>query len=210
MPEFHALTQLDRAPLLVKAPVFSVDSEVRAYHLELLSRVMSIDGYHLPEADPLLFESFEPFYDAIAQRLCHKFDPRLLTSLSRQQFFISMGVEPDPDDAAKLVVSLSGLERLMGFTHHRPIADSKAITLTSGDTDMDLLASLELIFQDRVAWLVDHHARADLLKLLSQAQNIRRGKEAIDELQSQRDRAFYEEHQTAIDASFRDRGGFTF
>ncbi|PSB24959.1 hypothetical protein [Stenomitos frigidus] len=210
MPQFHYLTRGNGTTLLVKAPVFAVDAEIRAYHLELLRQVVQLDGYHLATADPVLFEHFEPLYRAIAQHLTPPFEPDSLTSVSRHQFFISMGLEPV--DKEMTLISLSGLEQLMGFTHTRgTVGDNQPpLLLTSGNIDMDLLASLELIFQDRLAWLVHHYSRADLLDLLSQGQNLRRGKDAIDELQAERDRALFEQNQATIAAGFRQHGGFAF
>ncbi len=210
MPQFHALKRrFNGAPLLIEAPKFYRDAEVRAWHVELLNQVSRLDGYHLPEADPVLFETFAPWYQAIAQRLKPRFEPAILDSVSRHCFFISMGVEQAD---GKEVVGLSGLEILMGFTHHRGAvgADQPVLTLTSGNADMDLLASLELIFQDRAPWMVANYPRVDLLDLLSQGQNLRRGQEALDELQSERDRALFEKNQAAIAEGFRQHGGFDF
>ena len=119
----------------------------------------------------------------------------------------------DEQDGGETVIGLSGLEILMGFTRHRGTvasAQDAPVRLTSGNTDMDLLASLEVIFQDRVPWLVSHYSRADLLDLLCQSQNIRRGKEALEELQAERDRTLFEQNQEAIAAGFRQHGGFDF
>lgn len=208
MGYFEPLQRVDSLPLLVQAPSLLRDAEIRALHMELLRQASQISYYYLSDADPALFQYFRPYYEGIAALLRPRFDPATLTTLSRHRFFISHGLEPHPGNPDQQIVSLSGLERLMGYTSELAPTGPQEITLTSGNPDMDLVASLELIFGDRLPWLICHYTRRDLIDLLKQGQQLRRGEEAIAELEAERDRALFEKNQEAINANIKKHGGF--
>lgn len=212
MQPFHRLERTDRSGLYVKAPIFSHPTkpdhfEVRAYHLELLSQVGQFTGFYLPQADAVLFESFDLFYQAIANLLQPRFEARQIEPRSRHSFFIATDPVPNPLNPDELVPGLSGLETLMGYELPTPPTKETPIHLTSGDPDADLVAAMLVTFKTSALSLMSRYCRSDLINILSQSQNLLRGDEAIKALQQERDRELFEQNKDQIDAALSQMGG---
>lgn len=213
MPKFHRLEFDDRSFILVKAPpmlspdgITAEHAEVRAYHLELLNRVRALDGFYFVHADSVLFGHYEAYYQAIADRLEPAFKAADLTPLSRHHFFIATDPIPNPFNPPEQVVGLPELERLMGYDYPEPdnlSADEPA--LTSGNEDMDLLASLSLCTPQYLT-LASSYSRADCMDFIKQVVNLRSQPSEGTEHEA-KDRAWYERNQAAIEQEFRHQGG---
>ncbi|MBL1177684.1 hypothetical protein [Pantanalinema sp. GBBB05] len=212
MPKFQRLEFSDRSFILVKAPsllspdgILAEHSEVRAYHLELLNRVRALDGFYFVHADAVLFQHYEAYYQAIADRLEPAFRAADLTPQSRHQFFIATDPIPNPLNPSEQVVGLPQLELLMGYGYPEPGNMSETEPLTSGNEDMDLLASLSLCTPQYLG-LAASCSRADLVDFIKQYTNLR--SHGSDETaHEEKDRAWYERNQAAIEQEFRQQGG---
>ena len=211
MKPFHRLEFTDGSFILIEAPTLDRASKIRAYHVELLTLTQTFNYAYLPQTDPILFESFEQYYQAIAQRLRPKFDASQLSSSSRHSFFVAADLntvddKSTPDDPT-IVLGLSHLETLMGYSLPEPGAKSdREVRLTSGDDDADLVAALQLCFKSSALEMTRRYCRQDLINILKQAQNLLRGDEALKELQTERDRALFEDNQASIEAQFKAAG----
>lgn len=215
MRAFHRLDRKDGSFFLVEAPTFDRAHQIRAYHLELLALIAKFDYAYLPQTDPVLFENFAPYYEAIAHLLKPRFDPAQLTPSCRHAFFIATDLFPAAvadSEEPTLILGLSNLETLMGYQLPKGSNTSQAgvIRLTSGDDDADLVAALLLCFKFNALEMTRRYARQDLINILKQAQNLLRGEEAIDELQRERDRELFEKNQAEIEAQFRKLGAPNF
>ena len=171
--------------LLVNQPSLKIAREIRAYHDILLSRFKNLtqspDFHNL--AFDRLHEGLANYYSKIVDRLNPSFDFLSLTSESRHRFFIASEVRHGH--------WISGLELLMGLDYENPDNKTKGVsklTLTSGDLEIDIMAGL--LLQENIGnveWLHESKSPQYLVKLLTQMNNCRRGQEAIEELQRERD-----------------------
>lgn len=163
--------------LLVESPSFAIAHVIRAYHLELLSRVRALPNYENDDKDSVFFRVLAPCYEKISSRLLPSHNASQLNSSSRHKFFIAAELRGE--------YWISGLELLMGYDFQ--ISNPKASTLqvTSGNSEIDLLAELLLIPESNniLKWLIEKKSPQYLWSLVKQISDRRRGKEALDELQ---------------------------
>ncbi len=177
MLEFWRLDTEDNF-FLVEAPPLASSAIIRAYHLELLLRVKNLDNYWLVELDQILFSNLGNYYQNISKYLNPKFDCFYLTPESRHRFFIAS--EPRGD------VWISGLELLMGYDFQLNEVE-KPLAVTSGNYEIDILADLIISIPNQIKYLSENKTPQYLSKLLKQISDRTRGKEAIEELQRQKD-----------------------
>lgn len=164
---------------LVEVPTFVEAAKVRAYHLELLVRVRTLQYSCLPESDAVLFANFQQYYRKIASFLNPVIDVSTLKPLSRHQFFIAAESRGEN--------WISGLELLMGYDYHIESVNKK-LCVTSGIVEIDTLAELLLLpCASQVKWLVDSFSPQYLSALAKQISDRLRGQEALDELQREKD-----------------------
>jgi hypothetical protein len=175
---------------LVHAPTWDAAKVIRAYHLELLNRVRSLPHHHLIEADAVLLENFAHYYQKIGDRLLPNFDASSLTPQSRHSFFVAAESRGD--------FWISGLELLMGYDYEQSDLGEgiRAVSVTSGDFEIDVLAELLLLPNPTQAeWLVKTRSPQQLAALTKQVGDRLRGKEALDELQRAQDLKVFEQQQ---------------
>lgn len=211
MDAFQRLDKASGSFCLIQAPSLAKSPIVRAYHLELLEAVQQIDGWYEEESDPLLFENYEPYYQAIAQHLKPCIEPKGLTRRSRHRFFIATELVPDPHNPDHWSPGLSELEVLMGFTY--PGAESKSsqavpqVPVTTGNYCLDLEASLLLFRPDQAQWLRQTFSPPELAEMLKYAQQKSSSEEETSEAQQEADREFFAKHEAAITAQLGQVGG---
>jgi hypothetical protein len=184
MLDFWRLDTKDNDFFLVKSPSLALASEVRAYHLELLNRVRTLQNYW--EIEELVFEQIENYYSKIANLLGFRIldiDPR-----SRLSFFIAHEQRQD--------FWISGLEILMGYDFGKS-QEVKEPSITSGSFELDLLAELLLLPDTKqVKWLYETKSPPELLKLIKQISDRSRGQEAINDINKQKDLDFLSNPET--------------
>ncbi|MEH2138574.1 hypothetical protein [Nostoc sp.] len=201
MLDFWRLDAVDDF-FLVAAPTLATATTIRAYHLELLSRVRSLSHHHLIESDAVLFPNFAQYYQKLGDRLSPNFDTSKIQRESRHSFFIA--AEPRGN------FWISGLELLMGFDYEegrgkREEGKSKGSSLlpssslllpSTGDFNLDVLAELLMLPNSApIQWLAQERSPAQLAALTKQVGDRLRGQVAIDELQRERDLQLFEQQQ---------------
>lgn len=171
--------------ILVHQPSLKISRELKAYHSILLSKFKSLaqsEDFHNCAFDSLN-QSLANYYNKIVSRLNPAFDLAELTKESRHQFFIAA--------EKRHGYWISGLEILMGLDYEDPDDTDKKpnkLSLTSGDLEIDIIAGLMLQENNsNVEWLAYSKSPQYLVKLLTQMNNCRRGQDAIEELQRERD-----------------------
>lgn len=80
------------------------------------------------------------------------------------------------------------------------------IRITTGKVEIDAMADLLLVFPENAHWLSKTFSLQYLLPLMGQAQDRRRGQEAIKEKQQEADRKAWEKNEQAIRTEFQQMG----
>jgi hypothetical protein len=181
--DYWLLTFKDGDFCLVEQPSLQKAQLIQSYHQILLSltrsqyenlgAIASLDFY-LP--------GLEVYYQKIADLLSPLFDSSKLTPESRQLFYIAF--EP------RGTKWISGLEILLGldFDTTPKTESTPELQITSGNLEIDIVAELLLYIESgRVEWLVQNKSPQYLIKLIKQLGDRRRGQEAVDDLQRQKD-----------------------
>lgn len=170
--------------ILVPPPTVARASIIRSYHQELLVRCK--DAYM--SGDRELYPRYKRYYEKVAAQLLPSFDTDRLVPSCRHDFFIGNSVIPHPHLPDKKVLSYSGLERLMGYDHALP-QHGDEIALTCGEPSIDIHALVAYLFGNDGLTLIEKFDYEYLTKFCQQVINLRRGKEALEELTDDKERA---------------------
>lgn len=211
------LDTVDGNYLLVEAPTFLTSRRILAHYQELKEATargmewLSTNQLKFSDASALdiaIYPYVERHYRAIATLVTPSFDPNRLMAHSRYRFFVATEPISHPDYSHP-IPGLSGLEQMLGLSH--PIkskVESRAteVIITSGDFDVDLMADLLVSFPESAIQLANTYSAVYLSKLVVQASERRRGKEAIEERQREVDTQAFEKNDLAIADSFRKMG----
>lgn len=144
----------------------NISRKIAAYHQELREKTAGMNIW--PETlDSDIYPEFKIYYDKIAYFFDIK--PEKLNQTSRHKFFIAT----EPIEYKKqLIPGLSYLEKLLGYDYPTETDETDTSTsgdevITSGDTNLDIIADSLLIF--KVAGLENHYSINELAKLCKQA-----------------------------------------
>jgi hypothetical protein len=161
---------------------------VAAVRDEMRSLIIPQIGWH-PEMEPTLSRYLSIYYHKIAQCLLPSFNPETLTPLSRFRFFIYS--EPVELEDIGPAPGLSQLDRLLGYTYQTGKTATTKPLITSGDSVLDLLADLLLVFKSDTQWLMERYPTQTLSQLAVQACK-RQDPELQKRLQREADQKLFE------------------
>lgn len=194
-------------PFIVSCIPLSRHSLIAAYHAELMNRAKRLTMYWEVECDRALFAAFEGHYQAIAHQFPEPFDPADLTPVSRHQFFIASEPVPHPTQDGMTLPGLSQIEQLLGMEYSasvEPVVDMGGIPpipkaeITTGDRILDLITDAYLVFGDAASDIVDRFDAGAIARMITHKLDRQRGKEALEEKQSQLDKDWFIKHELAL------------
>ena len=149
--------------------------------------LMMMDG----EFYPLLCD----YYQAIAHLFESPFQPEHLHPISRYRFFVATEAIIHP--TLGRLNGLSGLEQLLGLSHP-PTTPSDSVYLTTGEAELDVMARLLLIFPTEALQLARTYPLTALASMARHATELRDPDKALAELQAEKDKELFEQHQAVF------------
>lgn len=159
-------------PLLAKVEgrlIFKA-KQIRAYHLELLRRLMgeNVWATDLRALDLRFYSQNQLFYRKIGELIFPRIDVERLEPISRHEFFVCTAPIEHPE-TGQVVSGLSGLEQLMGYAYVKQDVARQSVQPTTGDSELDVLTDALLVFKRKGLELAQILSLEELAKANRQA-----------------------------------------